>query len=304
MHQFILGESTTVTEPESAGLTLLSSCSYSERMFIVGFNLCQRFFYHASELMLHMRYAAKQVDHHDPDSTRDISVSQRTKLIQSYVKLTTVLDEAPRCLQSFAGADGTSPGSPNQVSGLLGHQVQVANLLITNNHLRMLVTQRCAEDRLHSILGLPQDALLLDLRRSKIARDMVHVIRDAPFEALRINGEPLVFLSNVLQKLCHVLIRVTLRKRKSDWSEPLYSRLPVGLEISSSKKEFGRTLPFSWKSCRGWTQRLVKLSLMALVPNRPRGPRSRMAAAENLGENEKHQETDGLRPLDLDFIPQ
>lgn len=214
MHQFILGENMTVKEPESTGLTLLSSCSYSEKMIIVGFNLCQRFFYHASELMFHMRYAAKHLDHHDPDPMRDISVSQRTKLIQSYVQLITVLDDAPRCLQSFAGVDDTSPGSPSEVSGLLGHQVQMANLLITNHHLRMLVTQRCAEDGLHSILGLPQDALLMDLRRSEIARDMVHVIRDAPFEALRINGEPLVCLSSEVQRLRRVLTSVVFRTRR------------------------------------------------------------------------------------------
>lgn len=143
----------TVKEPEVAGLGLPSSCSYSQRMIIVGSDLCQRFFYHASELMLNLRYAAKQVDHHEPDPMRDIS--QRTQLIQTYVKLTTVLDEAPRCLQSFVATDGTSLGSSREVPGLLGHQVQVANLLITNNHLRMLVTQPCAKYGVHSILGLP-----------------------------------------------------------------------------------------------------------------------------------------------------
>jgi len=192
MHQFVLGDSMTVDEPDSAGLMLLSSCSYSERMIIIGFNLCQKFFYHASELMFHMRYAAKQVDRDDPDPIRDISVSQRSNLIHSYVRLTTVLDEAPKCLQSFAGLDNANAGSPRDGSHLLSLQVQVANLLVTNNHLRMLVTQRCAEDGLQSILGLPQDTLLMDLRRSEIARDLVHVIRDAPFEALSINGEPLV----------------------------------------------------------------------------------------------------------------
>ena len=192
MHQFIFGESMTVNEPASAGSTLLLSSSFSESTLITGFNLCQRFYYHASEVMFHMGCASKQVMHNDSHPLKDISPMQRANLINSYVRLTTVLDDAPGCLQSFARVDNTTETSPGGNFSLLNLHVQVANLLVTNFYLRMLVTQRCAEDGLQSLLGLPEDPLLMDLRRSEIARDIVRVVQDAPFEALRINGEPLV----------------------------------------------------------------------------------------------------------------
>lgn len=81
----------------------------------------------------------------------------------------------------------------------------------------------------------------MNWRRSEIARDMVHVICDAHFEALRINGEPLVRLSNEWQGSCHVLISLTSRTRKFDWSDPFCSRYPVGLRISSLRRKFELT---------------------------------------------------------------
>lgn len=197
MHQFMFGESMTVQEPGAADSALLSSGTYSEQELINGFNLCQRLFYHASELVFHIRYASKQVNERS-NLDSYLSSYQRASIIKSYIRLITLLDDAPECLRGFSRTDRTRPNTLCQEPEPRSIDVQVANLLVTSVYLRMLITQRCSEGGFQVLLGLPEDQLLMDLHRSETARHMVRVMKEAPFEALRINGEPLVCIPRAI----------------------------------------------------------------------------------------------------------
>ncbi|THW98915.1 hypothetical protein D6D13_10427, partial [Aureobasidium pullulans] len=150
---------TTISPCINLSLAIPFSCPlhFSESTLITGFKLCQRFYYHAAEVIFHMGCASKQVMHDDSHPLKEPSPTQRANLINSYARLTTVLDDALGCLQSFARVDNTTETSLGGDFSLLNLHVQVANLLVTKFYLRMLVTQRCAEDGLQSLLGLPED---------------------------------------------------------------------------------------------------------------------------------------------------
>ncbi|KAL2026895.1 hypothetical protein VTO58DRAFT_102876 [Aureobasidium pullulans] len=70
----------------------------------------------------------------------------------------------------------------------------------------------------------------MDLRRSEIARDIVRVVQDAPFEALRINGEP---LNEKIRLVGATLLEIASRATNRQLKERVKADLTILLDILS-----------------------------------------------------------------------
>jgi hypothetical protein len=104
----------------------------------------------------------------------------------------TCLDDLPPYLQT----DTFVAGRPGENTQLKQYIIQCANLQVSQHCLRMVITQRF-EDLEFFAPGIEHTDMLL-VRKTEIARDMLRVIREAPFWSLQVNGEPCVshFLSD------------------------------------------------------------------------------------------------------------
>ncbi|KAK9311387.1 hypothetical protein V1524DRAFT_442605 [Lipomyces starkeyi] len=152
--------------------------------FIVGFNANIRLWQAAAELLLEMRLLPDQrmrrAIAHGPVSNEEVSIISRL-----YIRFITCFDDLPPYL------------NPEHLSSPSGRQtrakqllIQIANLQVSYHSLRMIIAQKF--DELNWLFpGVEQTDMLL-LRRTEIARDMIRVIKEAPFWSLQVNGEPCV----------------------------------------------------------------------------------------------------------------
>lgn len=128
-----------------------------------------------------------------------LTSDDRIRLDTLYIRFATCLDDLPshllpdslRPYEHGSGQAATSPAStnPNQNQFV----IQIANLQVSYHCLRMIVAQRLEDLGYLSPAGpgMEQASLeMLLLRKTEIARDLLRIIREAPFWALQVNGEP------------------------------------------------------------------------------------------------------------------
>lgn len=148
--------------------------------FMAGFNANVRLWQAASDLLLEIRLLQDNRVLGQP-----LSDEQRGRIDALYVRFMTCLDDLPLHLQidNFGTADEGRDHSKQSV-------IQRVNLQVSFHCLRMVITQKFEGPEFLTPTVDQTDLLLL--RKTEIARDMLRVIREAPFWALQVNGEPCV----------------------------------------------------------------------------------------------------------------
>lgn len=120
---------------------------------------------------------------------RLLTVEERHRLGNLYVSFITSLDKLPQYLQTDTLL---APTNNNNISSHRRKQyvIQWANLNVSLHCLRLVIDQKL-EDLGYYASGIEHPDMPL-LRKTEIARDMLRVIREAPFWSLQVNGEPCV----------------------------------------------------------------------------------------------------------------
>lgn len=195
------------------------TCLYS---FITGFNANLRLWQSAADLLLEIRLiqdkrAAEQranVSGQMPVPVAPVlSAEDRMRLDALHVCFATSLDDLPShllpdSLRPFEGGNATSPGEhPSRNQFIL----QIANLQVSYHCLRMVAIQKL--EGVGYFTPAEHGAEVLLLHKTEIARDMLRIIREAPFWSLQVNGEPSVsfFFSRLLSP--HLLPSPRLNER-------------------------------------------------------------------------------------------
>ena len=148
-----------------------------EQRLCFGYNLCQRVFASAFEVVLEL--SLHERDSRQGQST--IRAGRKERLTNLYLDFVGVLDDAPAWIQE--------PDSVERQSHKRSLWIQRVNLLVSFHCLRMVVLDRFVALGLSTVLGVSDDPLMIDLRRTEVARDMLLFIQHTPFEAVKANGE-------------------------------------------------------------------------------------------------------------------
>ncbi|CAI7581834.1 unnamed protein product [Penicillium crustosum] len=175
-------DETTVT-PGSA----VPDAESTQKSFIAGFNANIRLWQSASDLLLEMRL----LDSHKNGNLlprQPPTAEESTRLDHLYVLFATSLDDLPSFLQYDQLMLNANKDNQRLSRLTKLHIIQAANVYISLHCLKMVITQKFEEFNYYT--PAPNEMLLL--RKTDIARDLLRVIRDAPFWALQINGEPCV----------------------------------------------------------------------------------------------------------------
>ncbi|KAJ6103732.1 transcriptional regulator family: Fungal Specific TF [Penicillium sp. IBT 16267x] len=159
----------------------------ARKSFIAGFNANLRLWQTACDLLLEMRLqeSRKNVD---LIPCQPPTAEERHRLDHLYVLFATSLDDLPPFLQSDQLTADVNKDGNGRNSLLKLYVIQAANLYVSLHCLKMVITQKFKEFNYYT----PAHNEMLLLRKTEIARDMLRVIRDAPFWSLQVNGEPCV----------------------------------------------------------------------------------------------------------------
>ncbi|KFY37886.1 hypothetical protein V495_06886 [Pseudogymnoascus sp. VKM F-4514 (FW-929)] len=177
-HLNFVSEVTVAYPTEEGNLVFDSQAEDAEpRSVLTGFNFNLRLWAAASALLLEVRM---RVQPRDGSLT---GVDDRAIIDRLYIDFMTILDTLPTWLSLDPGASEEAGRCPKEFC------IQRVNLRATFHCLRMVVLQKLEA----AGLGMEAStALALALRKTEIARDMVRVVRQAPFWALQVNGESCV----------------------------------------------------------------------------------------------------------------
>lgn len=194
LHKFSFESGITMAYPtglEASGIGQDPEVQAHEgrRSFIHGFNANLRLWQAASDVvleirLLHDRRLSSDFPH-TPCSEFSLTEEERQRLDSLFVRFITCLDDLPPYLQSYALAAVASGGK--QTTQSTQFAIQCANLRVSFHCLRMVINQKF-EDMSY----FPPGAEQADLRKTEIVRDMLRVMREAPFWSLQVNGEPYV----------------------------------------------------------------------------------------------------------------
>ncbi|KAJ5610640.1 transcriptional regulator family: Fungal Specific TF [Penicillium lagena] len=159
----------------------------TRKSFIVGFNANLRLWQAASDLLLELRLLESRKD---PGLiTRPLpTAEERGRIDHLFLLFVTSLDNLPPYLQPDMFAMNVDEDSNQLGNPLKQYIIQTANLYVSLHCLRLVIAQKLEE--FNHATPLHNDILLL--RKTEIARDMLRVIREAPFWSLQVNGEPCV----------------------------------------------------------------------------------------------------------------
>ncbi|KFY62767.1 hypothetical protein V496_04411 [Pseudogymnoascus sp. VKM F-4515 (FW-2607)] len=177
-HLNFVSEVTVVYPTEEGNLVFDPQAEDAEpRSVLTGFNFNLRLWAAASALLLEVRM---RVQPRDGSLT---GVDDRAIIDRLYIEFMTILDTLPPWLSLDPSASEEAGRCPKEFC------IQRVNLRATFHCLRMVVLQKLEAAE----LGMEAStALALALRKTEIARDMVRVVRQAPFWALQVNGESCV----------------------------------------------------------------------------------------------------------------
>nr|QIX02883.1 POX01474 [Penicillium oxalicum] len=157
------------------------------KSFLTGFNANLRLWQLASDLLLEIRLIeSRKIGPMGP--LHAFSPEERLRLDQLYVLFVTSLDDLPPPLQDHQLLANAQFDKDTIDRLSRTYTIQAANLYVSLHCLKMVIAQKFEE-----IQYFPTDhGELLLLRKTEIARGMLKTIRDAPFWALQVNGEPCV----------------------------------------------------------------------------------------------------------------
>lgn len=157
--------------------------------FLTGFNANLRLWQTASELLLETRLVNSRKSTISPMGTNpSLTAEERLRLDHLYVLFVTSLDDLPPFLHDDQLRNQTESNRDEMSSLSRTYIIQAANLHISLQCLKMVITQKFEE-----INYFPMgDNEMLLLRKTEIARNMLRIVREAPFWALQVNGEPCV----------------------------------------------------------------------------------------------------------------
>lgn len=176
-------EDETTLTPGSAVPDDESTC----RSFIAGFNANIRLWQSASDLLLEMRLLDSQKGGsllpRQPPTPEEMH-----RLDHLYILFATSLDDLPPFLQCDRLMADSHKDHPRLSRLTKLYTIQATNVFVSLHCLKMVITQKFEELNYWA----PAQSELLLLKKTDIARDLLRVIRDAPFWALQVNGEPCV----------------------------------------------------------------------------------------------------------------
>jgi hypothetical protein len=161
-----------------------------EEQILTGFYISQRPWASASRVLLDLQTLTRLCQ---CDKKAELLVeAQRIGLTGTYLLFLSVLDNLPPFLQSLETGISYKEIRPSTQYQRQNFRVQRANLLVTYHCLRMVLLQRFIDLGLASLLRLRDEGVILALRKTEIARDLINVIISVSFDSLRANGEACV----------------------------------------------------------------------------------------------------------------
>ncbi|RSM00118.1 hypothetical protein CEP52_009296 [Fusarium oligoseptatum] len=159
-----------------------------EQRFHQGFYLCHGLWKSATDILLDMKLLTQtltpsgfQLRSQDPSQQR---------IMQSYMSFCGLLDSLPAWLR-----DPERHIAGDEIATAFQQRTfwyQRADIVVTFHCLRLVILQRAAQKGFCALLGLTDDLDMLALRKIEIASELVSVVEGIPFDALQVNGEPLV----------------------------------------------------------------------------------------------------------------
>ncbi|KAF2218575.1 hypothetical protein BDZ85DRAFT_323059 [Elsinoe ampelina] len=152
-----------------------------EKQLREGFNLRQTLFGIAMNLVEELRLAGRYYGDFVEIIWSKIPGRPRRRITDLYLRFTLALDKASHAFQ-FVGEVDTTPEGPLMV------QTMVVNLWITYHCLHNVILSRYAEADAVSVLGLSGEHFAVDSKRYAVGHDLVQVLRNAPNDALLLNG--------------------------------------------------------------------------------------------------------------------
>lgn len=169
-----------------------------------GFNLSSRLFEAASTVILDLQ-TLKDFSGRTSSGSTDLVRGQKAAIVNSLIAFRCVLDDIPDRIHRPWQMDA------EQVPTVFQYQqgcywVQHVNLKVTFHCLRMIILQTASDHGFTSLLGLSDDGRLLAMEQAEIARDVLMCIQNAPFLALKLNGESCV---EKIRQVGAVLLRLS-----------------------------------------------------------------------------------------------
>lgn len=156
-----------------------------------GFNIVAMLFKHTAKILVTLKSLEEQS--HNLDNVPELVRVHKGTITKSLSELQGVIDDLPDWIQrpwTFAAVNGRHWED-------LGHEscyiwILYTNIMLTYHCLQMILLKRASGIGQVETLGYSTDPTLRGLHTLRIAQNALQVIRNSPFEALQVNGEPLV----------------------------------------------------------------------------------------------------------------
>lgn len=190
LHELCLGEPFTVKMQLDSTVRLMTvefglETSQIEEHLYSGLLLYQRLWYAATEIALDLQILLRQ--HKRKDNAKILEQAQDSNIMSSYLDFISVVDSLLPLSEHF---ERTVP-EKERATNVSWRQfsVQRTNILVSYHCLKMILLQRFVDVGIGSLLGLGDTDVMLGLRKTDIAHDLITVITTVPFESLKANGE-------------------------------------------------------------------------------------------------------------------
>lgn len=184
-------------------MSISSVISGSRSDFVTEFNANIKLWQAASDILLEIRMLQEHA-RITQSTLSPLSSEGSSTLDMLYVRFITCLDNLPRYLQmDEMDENDVNYRQPNKMA-----TIQRVNLHVTFQFLRMVLLQKISA--LETEPQSKSNSRMLILRKTEVARDMLRVLRNAPFWALQMNRLSCVFCPLKYCSLIHVTNKVFL----------------------------------------------------------------------------------------------
>lgn len=200
LHQMCLDTPITTIFDENMACGLMDSAHDSsnvafEDQLRVGFYLCFRLWYTASEMLIDLNLLTRlQNRSSSAATTSPDTTTLRSSIMQSYFDFTSILHNCPPWIRDPSSSADTTSNEATARFRSRSFATQRANVFVTLHAFRLVLLCRFADRGFAEILGLTNDPTMLSLRKVEIASDVIDIVTELPFEALQPHGEPCVSL--------------------------------------------------------------------------------------------------------------
>ncbi|KAJ3956598.1 hypothetical protein N0V92_006833 [Colletotrichum tropicale] len=214
LHQMCLDTPITTIFDENMACGLMDSAHDSsnvtfEDQLRVGFYLCFRLWYTASEMLIDLNLLTRLQNRSSSAATiSPDTTTLRSSIMQSYFEFTSILHNCPPWIRDPSSSADTTTNEATARFRSRSFATQKANLFVTLHALRLVLLRRFADRGFAEILGLTDDPTMLCLRKVEIASDLIEIVTELPFEALQANGEPCASLVEKLRQVGVALLEI------------------------------------------------------------------------------------------------